>query len=130
MKRPQCTHAYIYTHTTTHQFIHLPVHSAIHPQRPCASHKTIKANAHTSHAQQHVRPTNLICVIPLLVAMMSTGARSLSNARFSQEKHSMSNMCTCGVCTRFFLSQTRRARIEVCCLLCCGDGCIAQYGLD
>jgi len=33
-------------------------------------------------------------VMPRLVAMMSTGARSLSSARFSQLKHSMSSMCT------------------------------------
>lgn len=37
----------------------------------------------------------LIFAIPLLVAMMSTGARWLSRARFSHEKHSMSSMCTC-----------------------------------
>jgi len=33
-------------------------------------------------------------VMPLLVAMMSTGDRSLSSARFRKEKHSMSSMCT------------------------------------
>ena len=31
-------------------------------------------------------------VMPLLVAMMSTGAMSDSRARFKKEKHSMSNM--------------------------------------
>ena len=32
--------------------------------------------------------------MPLLVAMMRMGARSLSSARLRKEKHSMSNMCT------------------------------------
>ena len=36
-------------------------------------------------------------VIPLLVAIISIGARSLSSARFRNEKHSMSNMCTSSI---------------------------------
>jgi hypothetical protein len=32
--------------------------------------------------------------MPLFVAMISTGAMSLSKARFKKEKLSMSNMCT------------------------------------
>ena len=33
-------------------------------------------------------------VMPLLVAMMRTGERSVSSARFRKEKHSMSSICT------------------------------------
>lgn len=39
-----------------------------------------------------VRQTEEYRVMPLLVAMMRTGDRSLSRARFRKEKHSMSNM--------------------------------------
>ena len=36
----------------------------------------------------------LILVIPLLLAMTTSGARSPSSARLRKEKHSMSSMCT------------------------------------
>ena len=36
-------------------------------------------------------------VIPLLVAMIRTGAISFSNILFRKEKHSMSNICTSSI---------------------------------
>lgn len=36
-------------------------------------------------------------VMPLLVAIMRTGERSLSRARFKKEKHSMSSICTSSI---------------------------------
>lgn len=36
-------------------------------------------------------------MMPRLVAMMRTGERSLSKARFRKEKHSMSNMWTSSI---------------------------------
>lgn len=50
-----------------------------------------KTNMNSAQLIQY-KTTNL--VIPLFVATIRMGAMSLSRARFKNEKHSMSSMCT------------------------------------